>query len=209
MIRAATDDREEALMGALLGVLAPLSFVNEHLFRLGRAIGIVAIALMVVAILVQVWFRYVLNNALPWPDEAARFCMLWMTGLMAPTAFRRGGFVAIDMLVLALPQRLAALLSLVLLLICLLVLVIAVQIGWGEVTGFGGKFATASLFVPLDLGFTEWHRVPRSWMMASLFVGVVLMISANVELILRSVISLLGGGDRLVPIPGADMAGAE
>ncbi|MDJ0857670.1 MAG: TRAP transporter small permease subunit [Dinoroseobacter sp.] len=196
-------------MGALLGILAPISFVNEHVFRLGRAIGIVAMALMVVAILIQVFFRYVLNNALPWPDEAARFCMLWMTGLMAPTAFRRGGFVAIDMITLALPRALGAALNLFLLLICLLVLVVAVQIGWSEVTGFGGKFATASLFVPTDLTFTEWFRVPRSWMMASLLVGIIMMISANIELILRAAVTLLGGGDKLPEIPGADAVGAE
>ncbi len=196
-------------MGALLGILAPIAFVNEHVFRLGRAIGILAMALMVVAILIQVFFRYVLNNALPWPDEAARFCMLWMTGLMAPTAFRRGGFVAIDMLALALPRGIGAALNLFLLLICLLVLIIAAKIGWSEVTGFGGKFATASLYVPTDLAFTEWFRVPRSWMMASLLVGVILMISANIELILRSAITLLGGGDRLPVIPGADAVGAE
>ena len=76
-------------MGALLAVITPLGFVNEVVLKLGRAIGGFAVALMVIAILVQVFFRYVLNSALPWPDEAARFCMLWMAGLMAPTAFRR------------------------------------------------------------------------------------------------------------------------
>lgn len=196
-------------MGALLAVLAPIRFVNEHLFRLGRGLGIICVAAMVVAILVQVFFRYVLNNALPWPDEAARFAMLWMTGLMAPTAFRRGGFVAIDMVVRMLPARLGAFLSLLLLFVMLAVLVIAVQIGWKEVTGFGGRFATASLYVPTNISFTEWLRVPRSWMMASLLVGIVMMISANIELILRAVISLLGGADRLPEIPGAEMAGAE
>ena len=196
-------------MGALLMALKPLSVVNEQVLRLGRAIGIVAVGLMVVAILIQVFFRYVLNNALPWPDEAARFCMLWMTGLMAPTAMRRGGFVSIDMFLRMLPGRIGALLSLVLLLLSLLVLVIAVQIGWSEVTGFGGKFATASLYVPLDLSFSEWLRVPRSWMMASLLVGVVLLVSVNVELIMRSVISLLGGGDQLPAIPEAAEVGAE
>ena len=174
-------------MGAALAVLKPLAFVNEHVLRIGRGIGIVAVALMVVAILVQVFFRYVLNNALPWPDEAARFCMLWMTGLMAPTAFRRGGFVSIDMAVRALPKGIGALVTLFLLLISLSVLVVALEIGWSEVTGFGGKFATASLYVPTDLGFGEWMRVPRSWMMASLLVGVTLMISVNVELILRAI----------------------
>ncbi|MBO6931708.1 MAG: TRAP transporter small permease subunit, partial [Roseibium sp.] len=79
-------------MGILRALLTPLSFLNMHLLRVGRGIGVVAVGLMVVAILIQVVFRYVFNNALPWPDEAARFCMLWMAGLMAPTAFRRGGF---------------------------------------------------------------------------------------------------------------------
>lgn len=196
-------------MGALLAVLKPLAFVNSHLLRIGRAIGVVAVALMVVAILIQVVFRYGFNNALPWPDEAARFCMLWMTGLMAPTAFRRGGFVAIDTLVIMLPRKLASLVSLLLLFLSLAVLVVAVQIGYAEVTGFGGKFATASLYVPGNLTFTEWIRVPRSWMMMSLFIGVILLALVNVELILRSLISLAGGRDQLPSIPDADMVGAD
>lgn len=197
-------------MGGLLAVLAPISLVNAQLLKLGRAIGIVAVALMVVSILVQVFFRYILNNALPWPDEAARFCMLWMTGLMAPTAFRQGGFVAIDMLVIALPRVVGQLLTLFLLLLSLLVLVVAVNIGWSEVTGFGGRFATASLYVPTSFGFDEWLRVPRSWMMASLLVGVILLVMVNVELILRATVGLLGGGDRLSDISDPSVtAGAD
>lgn len=196
-------------MNALLALIAPLDFVNTHLLRLGRAIGAVAIALMVAAILVQVVFRYGFNNALPWPDEAARFCMLWMTGLMAPTAFRRGGFVAIDMLGQALPRRAGDVLNLVLLMCSLLVLVVAVRIGWGEVTGFGGRFKTAALYLPTDTTFETWFRIPRSWMMASLFVGVVLLTMVNVELILRTVVSLFGAGSRLKPIPHSTTVGAE
>ena len=196
-------------MGALLAVMTPLRLVNEAVLALGRAIGIVAVAAMVIAILVQVFFRYALNNALPWPDEAARFCMLWMTGLMAPTAFRRGGFVAIDTVVRLLPARIGALLSLALLCVSLGVLLVAVEIGWSEVTGFAGRFATASLYLPTDLSFENWFRMPRSWMMASLLVGVVLLISVNVELILRSLIRMLGGGDSLPPISLEEQVGAE
>ncbi|WP_170439857.1 TRAP transporter small permease [Ruegeria arenilitoris] len=195
-------------MGGLTSVLAPIAFVNETALRLGRAVGVIAIAFMVVAILIQVFFRYVLGNALPWPDEAARFCMLWMTGLMAPTAFRRGGFVAIDMLVRFLPRVPGQLLNLFLLLLSLTVLVVAVRIGWSEVTGFGGRFATAALYLPTSLGFDEWYRIPRSWMMASLLVGVILLLSVNIELILRSIITMLGGGDLLPEIPEAAV-GAE
>ena len=74
-----------------------LARCNTAILRLGRHLSVIALALMVVIMLLQVFFRYALNNALPWPDEAARFCMLWMTGLMAPLALRHGGFVAIDM----------------------------------------------------------------------------------------------------------------
>jgi TRAP-type transport system small permease protein len=196
-------------MGVLLAVLTPLRLFNEATLALGRAIGVAAVALMVAAILIQVVFRYALNNALPWPDEAARFCMLWMTGLMAPTAFRRGGFVAIDTVVRLLPARLGALLSLLLLCLSLVVLLIALQIGWSEVTGFAGRFATASLYLPTDLGFDNWFRVPRSWMMASLLVGVFLLTTVNIELILRAVVRMLGGADHLPPISLEEQVGAE
>lgn len=196
-------------MNALLGITKLLAILNEQLLRLGRGIGAIAIALMVVAILVQVVFRYGFNNALPWPDEAARFCMLWMTGLMAPTAFRRGGFVAIQMLELALPKTAARCLNLFLLLISFVVLCVAVKIGWGEVTGFGGRFKTAALYVPTDTSFENWYRVPRSWMMASLFVGVCLLLLVNIELILRNIASLFGRGESLPLIPEHVAAGAD
>ncbi|KUJ79769.1 TRAP transporter small permease [Ruegeria profundi] len=195
-------------MGGLTSVLAPIAIVNETALRLGRAVGVVAMALMVIAILVQVFFRYLLGNALPWPDEAARFCMLWMTGLMAPTAFRRGGFVAIDMVPLMLPRLMGQILTLFLLVVSLAVLLVAVNIGWSEVTGFGGRFATAALYLPTSIGFDEWYRIPRSWMMASLLVGVILLIAVNIELILRAIITLLGGGDLLPKIADAPV-GAE
>lgn len=184
-------------MALLHGLLKPFQLWNDTILPIGRWISIVAIALMVVAILIQVFFRYVLNSALPWPDEAARFMMLWLTGLMAPMAFRRGGFVAIDMVVMALPTRVGQVVSLFLLFISAGVLLIAINIGWGEVTGFSGTFKTASLYVPLALDFSEWLRVPRSWMMASLLVGVILLFIVNIELILRSLITLMGEGDKL------------
>ena len=180
-------------MALLRGLLWPFQTWNDTLLPIGRWISIVAIGLMVLAILIQVFFRYVLNNALPWPDEAARFMMLWMTGLMAPMAYRRGGFVAIDMLIDALPKGIGAILSLILLIISGFVLAFAVPIGLGEITGFSAKFNTASLYIPTTLDFSEWFRVPRWWMMLSLFVGVILLLIVNIELILRTLITLLGG----------------
>ena len=154
----------------LTSILRPLSAIISILLKVGRTVAWMALAVMVGVILLQVVMRYVFNNALSWPEEAARFCMLWMTGLMAPTAFRRGGFVAIDMLLIALPRVLGSVINLCLLLLSLLVLVVAADIGHAEVTGFGGRFATAALYIPTSIDFSEYLRVPRSWMMMSLYV---------------------------------------
>ena len=206
-------------MGPILAVTSVLALINGALLAVGRSISIVLMALMVVVILIQVFMRYILNDALPWPDEAARFMMLWLTGLVAPTAFRRGGFVAIDMLVLALPRLVAGVLSLFLLGLCLLVLIVAVQIGWSEVTGFAGSFKTAALQTLFVIEFAdgfpwlqfEWgiQKMPRSQMMASLLVGVTLMASVNVELILRQIATMAGREQDLPIIPESSTVGAE
>ncbi|ATG39342.1 MULTISPECIES: TRAP transporter small permease [Phaeobacter] len=196
-------------MTAVLSVLNILRPLNTGLLAVGRWVGVFAIGLMVLAILIQVFFRYVLGSALPWPDEAARFCMLWMTGLMAPTALRSGGFVAIDVVDSLLRGWLFHLLQLLLLMIGLTVLIVGLQIGYKEVTGLGGRFATASLYLPTSLGFDSWFRVPRSWMMLSLLVGIGLLILVNIELILERIVRLFGQGDRLPERPGLSIGGAE
>jgi TRAP-type transport system small permease protein len=193
---------------ALLALCNGLGLINGALLALGRWIGAICLGLMVVAILAQVFFRYVLNNALPWPEEASRFLMLWSTGLMAPTAFRRGGFVAIDMVVRMLPRAVATALSVFLMAVTILVLWIALGIGWSEVTGIGGRFETDSLWVPASLDLSVWMKVPKSWMMASLLVGVALLLAVAVELALRNIYALIRGPEGLRDIPDTVMLGS-
>ena len=192
-------------MMALLTLLRYLGTANAGVLAVGRMVGVFCMTLMVIFILVQVFWRYVLSNPLPWPEEAARFLMLWLM-VVAPTALRRGGFVAIDMIQLFLPRAIGATLNLILMTLSLVVLVVAVQIGWSEVTGFSGKFKTSSLFYPTGDG---WEKIPRSWMMASFVVGIAMMISVMVELIGRQVVTLAGRGGDLLEIPETETVGAE
>ena len=172
-----------------------LGKLNTGVLAVGKVIAVAAIALMVLAILVQVFFRYVIGNALPWPDEFARFCMLWMTGLMAPVAYRHGGFVAIDMLPEFLGRRTAAVLSLLLFLVSLLVLVTGIKLGYKHINS-GWLFSSASLKIPLSLIGMQSIKLKLVYMYSSLWIGLILLTSVNIELILRSIASLKKGNDQ-------------
>ena len=71
-------------MALLLSLMNPLERFNGLVGWIGSYLSILALALMVFIIRLQVYFSYVLNNTLPWLDAAARFLILWLTGLMAP-----------------------------------------------------------------------------------------------------------------------------
>lgn len=185
-------------MSVLFGALWPLERINNVLLGIGRVIAIIALAVMVCLILGQVFFRYVLNDAPNWTEEAARFGMLWMTGLMAPSAMRMGGFVAIDMLERALPTVLSRLLTLFLLFISLGVLLIAWDKGLNNhVDSLSGRGSSASLRIPLEMFGGENIKFRNNWQFASLFVGVNLMILVAIELIIRQFIIIGGRGDEL------------
>lgn len=230
-------------MGAVTGALAALAHglgrINAALLGAGLVAGALCVAAMVAAILVQVVFRYLLGNALAWSEELARFLMLWMTGLMAPWAWRRGGFVGIEMLVALLPRRAAAAAWLALLALVMALLLGAYRIGTGELCGFVARSGLDALWVPdtgvrFDLRIVcgigsladlpafigawslappdpaGWFKMPRWWMMLSFHVGTCLLILVTAELMLRSLVTVLGGGARLRPIgPGTAAAGAE
>ena len=169
----------------MIFLLKGLVGFNTIFLRLGRQLAWIAIGLMVVIILIQVYFRYVLNSALPWPDEAARFLMLWMTGFIAPSAYRWGGFVSIEMLFRMLPSRMVKIVTLMLLMISLLVLVVGLQFGLKHVDS-GWLFSSSSLKWPLHLIGMEAIRVKLAWMYMSLPVGLAMMTLVNVELIIKN-----------------------
>ena len=175
-------------------IIAPLELVITYLLRVGRWIATAAIGVMVLVILLQVFMRYVMNNALPWPDEAARFLMLWMTGLMAPSAYRWGGFVAIDMFREALGRRAGIILTLAIMVISLAVLVIALQLGLKHIKS-GWLFNSSSLKLPMQLLGGDPVRIKLAWMYMSVYVGFVGMTLVNIEMILKNLHMLVADVD--------------
>ena len=173
-----------------------LQNINTFTLRIGRQLAWIAILIMVIVIIIQVFFRYVLNNALPWPDEVARFFMLWMTGLIAPSAYRWGGFVSIDMFQRFLPKILSNILIFLILLVSLTVLLIGFEMGLKHINA-GWIFSSSSIKIPFSLVGGKTEAMKLAWMYMSLPVGIFLLILVNVELVLRNILSIFNSENNL------------
>ena len=75
------------------------------LSRLEECVTGAACFVIVVAISLQVFCRYVLNHPLSWPEEVAKLAFVWGSFFGATVGVRRRAHIAIEALVLVLPER--------------------------------------------------------------------------------------------------------
>lgn len=197
-------------MRALNATIRLLGAVNASLLAAGRTVGWLLLMGMVAIILAQVFWRYQLNNALPWAEEGARALMIWMMALVAPSAYRRAGFVAIDLVPDLLPARARALLMLAILGLSLAALVVLAGHAW---THFSSPILFNSSGLNRLLQDTGINAVlgtelefRTSYIYLAMSVGTWLLIAVNVELMLRQIGQLLGADTRAEP---AEAEGAE
>ena len=94
--------------------------MRTFLRRLVKAIRVVAAAVVVVcfaymtlAVLAQVFGRYLFNYSISWTEETAKFAQIWVVFIGAGIAMRRGWHVAVDVLAGMLPLGPARALSVV------------------------------------------------------------------------------------------------
>jgi TRAP-type transport system small permease protein len=85
-----------------MGILRRVNAGVTGVFRYG---AVLFLAAMTFVILLQVLFRYVFNAPLSWPEEAARYMMVWMTFLILPYAYRAGLMVRLETLAGRLPMQ--------------------------------------------------------------------------------------------------------
>ena len=96
--------------GAAVPRLAGLTAFLDRL-ACRACVGLFAAILMVMVL--QVTFRYVLNAPLTWTEELARYLYIWACWLGAPVALRRGNHIAIAFVSDRVPRRAARIMALV------------------------------------------------------------------------------------------------
>ena len=106
---------------------------NEFVLNWFTRLAMILAAVMTGMILIQVFFRYFLNHSLPWPEELAKFTMVWMTFLVAPYAYRKGLNVNMELFVSKIPKRMRGLLQILLHILIILMAYYLLNEGLGMV----------------------------------------------------------------------------
>jgi TRAP-type C4-dicarboxylate transport system permease small subunit len=75
----------------------------DALAAVSRVVVMVLMAAMTVDCLLGVFFRYVVQDALTWTEETARYLMIWMGFLATGLALREGGHIAVELVLERMP----------------------------------------------------------------------------------------------------------
>ena len=171
-------------------VLRMLSAINEWVGITARnSAGMLLIA-MTAIILVQIVFRYVLNDSLIWTEEVSKTLMVWGAFLIAPWAYRNGANVSIQMFTDELPLTLQRLLHLALNLLVIWIIVVF----WSESFGMIDRgFSIKAASLPVQVG---WFFIVVPFAFGA-------MLLVGVELLIRDMLALLHPKEEF-EIAGAD-----
>lgn len=94
-----------------------------------NGIVVALFSLLVIIVFMQVLFRYVFQSALPWADEAARYCFIWLIYLGGTITIRKGMNITFDLLLSSLSKKIWARVFIIVNICCELFLFIMVVLG--------------------------------------------------------------------------------
>ena len=160
-----------------------LASLNARVSTTGCWLAAALLFAMTFLVLMQIIFRYVLNDSLGWTEELSKSAMVWMTFLVAPYAYRQGLNVSIDLFQEALPTQVRCLMRLLLNLLVLCVLVVLFRESLDFVVR-GMSIKSSSMPVQAGMFYTI---LPVSFAVMVLIAG---------ELILQEVLSLFTPAGR-------------
>ncbi|TBR43832.1 TRAP transporter small permease [Marinomonas agarivorans] len=165
-------------MSLLIKITRVLSAINNVILFVFKYLALSAVAAMTVIIIVQVCFRYVLNNSLPWSEELARYLMVWMTFLALPVVSRLQQHAALEIILGNISAYACGLIKLFL----YLIIGIVIYYAFDRSYDFAAK-GTRSLAAALP--------ITKAWSYTAMPVGFFAMGLVYIELFLQQVIDLI------------------
>ncbi len=78
--------------------------ISDTLDKVSLMVAVTAILLILLISIYGAFFRYVLDNPLPWPLPVERFLMIWAALLGIPAALKRGQHMGVEGLIQRFPR---------------------------------------------------------------------------------------------------------
>ena len=97
----------KSMEGEMERTLKFFSQMSDLAFQIGKWLLVTTMFGISFFVLLQVFFRYVLNHALLWPEELSRWLLVWTGYLGAGVALKRHEHVALTVFVTKFPPKLA------------------------------------------------------------------------------------------------------
>jgi TRAP-type C4-dicarboxylate transport system permease small subunit len=153
--------------------------ISDWSDRLASAMGIALVAVMTFVVILQVIFRYIVKAALPWPEELARYLMVWCAFVGASSALRVGEHVGVTFIVDKLPKPLGRLVRLLIKVAMFYFMLILIKHSW-RIAQLGWRSKSGAMLMPMFY--------PR----VGVTVGSVLMQIQLLDLIFKDLAALFG-----------------
>jgi TRAP-type C4-dicarboxylate transport system permease small subunit len=128
-------------------------------------LGVGLITLMVVAITVQVFTRYALNQPIAWVEESATYAFIWMSFVGASVGLKQGRHILIATFGARLSPRAAAVMRM---LVWLLVLGTLLTLVVQGVKVFGVESRSMTISLPIELPRGWFYSLPLTLSCASM-----------------------------------------
>ncbi len=177
-------------------VLSLLAKMNQTVCGAARNLAGVLLVIMLLVVVLQIVFRYVLNDSLIWSEEIAKVMMVWTAFLIAPWAYRIGANVRIELFINEMPGVFRNSLMLFLNLLVFWIIVVFFR----ESIGFWQR----GLMVRADS-----LPIQVAWFYSVVPVVFSIMVLVGIEQLLRNVLTLMYPGQDFDLPPFDDLTELE
>ena len=162
-----------------------LTLYKRVLDRIGaveQGLGVALIALIVIAITVQVFSRYLPGRPIAWVEETATYAFIWMVFIGASLGLKQGRHILIATFGSRLAPRPAAALRIAVWALVLLTLAVLIVQGQ-RVMGVEGRSKTISL--PIELPRSWFYSLPLTLSAASMALTTLYLLLRELPVLVR------------------------
>ncbi|WP_227935615.1 TRAP transporter small permease [Alkalihalobacillus deserti] len=145
-----------------------LKWLDKHI---EEVFLVVFSVIMVTAIFMQVFMRYVLGSSLAWSEELARYCFIWLVYLGISYGVRKQRHIKVDIVLILLKDKWKVVLNIVANLIFLAFAVFVIIYGYGiasKLLAFGQTspalqlpMGLVYLATPVGMGLTAFRLIQQ------------------------------------------------